>query len=129
VGSRLFTAIGVLLAAAAVAGWWADRSGGAGSGATTVVAVVGVLGAACGLVAAVAGARLPAAADADAADVEVVLFAPVSYAAAAVVVGGAGSAVGVAAVQPWLTPVGVAAVVIATTLQVRDARAAGRSMG
>jgi len=91
--------------------------------------VVGVVAAACGVVAAATGASGPDAVDADAADVEAVLFARVSRAAAGVVVGGAASAVGVAAAQPWLTWVGLLAVFVTTALQIGGARAADQALG
>lgn len=128
VGSRVFTATGVLLMAAAMVFWWSAARDGSAAGAAAL-AVVAVTAAACGVAAAVTGGRAPHGVDADASDdagVAVVLFAPVSYPAAAVVTAGAVSAIGAAATQPWLTAAGTLAGIVATIVQVRGTRATHR---
>jgi hypothetical protein len=121
----MFTATGVLLIAAAVAGWWASPPAGSQTG-RTVVALVAVFAAACGVVAAAAAARPPVQVEPGDSNVEAILFAPVSYQAAAVVAAGAASTIGTAATQPWLTAVGVLAGVAATAVQMGDTRAVHR---
>jgi hypothetical protein len=91
VGTRLFTAIGVLLIGAGVVGWTEDPS----ALVTAVLSTVAALAVAFAFVAAFHGSRDSARPDPHEGDVEASLLAPVSYPAATVVAGGAASTVGV----------------------------------
>jgi hypothetical protein len=119
VGSRLFTAIGVLLTCAGVAGWMENVP----VSVLAVLSIVAALNAACAAVAAFHGSRDPVGVDRHEGDVEASLRAPVSVPAATVATAAAASTVGAATGQPWLTVAGTIVAAAALAALVHRARA------